>query len=129
MPGANEGDKRGQGSAPSATFSCPGPSPSPYIVGYHDPSDLLTFYLVHPPTGAKYSFESQLNTRMINVVAPFAEEAIPFFLADPLEAHSPGQEVDRRIEDMVSFGSNGCEANKGPAPDPGPAPSAACRLR
>jgi len=98
-------------------------SPRPYVVGYHDPSDLLTFYLFHPPAGAPYSFETQLNTTMINVVAPFAPEIVPFVLADPDQAHVSGQETDRRIQNMVSFGSNGSEPSEALAPDPGPAPA------
>jgi hypothetical protein len=94
----------------------------PYVVGYHDPSDLLTFYLYHPAEGATYSFESQLDTRMINVVAPFAQEWVPFALADPDQAHVAGQQQDPRIQDMVSFGSNGFGPNTGLAPDPGPPP-------
>jgi hypothetical protein len=128
LPGAKVGeDKPGQGSAPASIVNCPGfpMRPSPYVVGYHDPSDLLTFYVVHPPKNARYSFESQLNTHVINVVAPFAQEDVPFILADPVQAHAGGQEVDERIENMISFGYNGYEANKGVAPDPGPAPSAA----
>jgi hypothetical protein len=128
-PGAKaESGSPGRGSAPSAAVKCPGSPPPPYIVAYHDPSDILTFYVPHAPVGAPLSFETLLNARMINVVAPFATQVIPFVLAAPDEAHVKGQEVDPRIQDMVSFGSNGREPNKGPAADLGPAPGAERRL-
>jgi hypothetical protein len=115
-----------QGSTPSTTLNCGDVLrlPPPYVVGYHDPSDLLSFYVFHPPPGTQYSFEAQLNTKMINVVAPFGPEAIPFALASPVQAHSGGQETDPRIQDMISFGSNGDQPNHGLTRAPDPPPSA-----
>jgi hypothetical protein len=95
----------------------------PYVVGYHDPSDLLTFYLYHPAPGATHSFELQLDSKMINVVAPYAPEWIPFALADPTQAHTAGQDTDPRIQAMVSFGSNGSEPNAKWTAYPGPPPA------
>jgi hypothetical protein len=118
----------GEGSAPPSPGNCPPPPPTqtnpwrPYIVGYHDPSDLLTFYMYHPGADATHSFEHQMQSQMISVVAPYAPEAIPFVLADPWQAHSQGQETDPRIQDMVSFGSDGNVPNKSLVPVPSPPP-------
>ncbi len=68
------------------------------------------------------SFEHKLKTQMISVVAPFGPEWLDFLLADPVQAHAAGQETDQRIENMVSFGSNGEVPNTKLEPDVGPAP-------
>ena len=73
------------------------------IVAYHDPNDQLTFYNRHGP-----------NFEVTNVVAPFANTWIPFLVVDPLGAHV-GQETDKRILDMVAFGSDGVTVGKSEA--------------
>jgi len=122
-----DGDIRGQGSAPADPTNCTSEYGPPYIMGYHDPSDLLTFYLPHPPPGARHSFEAQLDARMINVVAPFAQQVIPFVLVNPTEAHTEGQEIDPRIQAMVSFGSDGHQPNQQPTAFDGTPPRPASR--
>jgi hypothetical protein len=82
---------------------------SRFVAGYHDPSDLLTFYV--PPPGQQPAYVQQLRAKNINVVVPFAPVIIPGVLADPIQAHVDGQEIDQRIQDMVSFGSDGTSPN------------------
>jgi Protein of unknown function (DUF2971) len=48
------------------------------IVAYHDPSDLLTYYLSDPPEA------EGANNRITNVVVPFAKTWIPLFVANPI---------------------------------------------
>jgi hypothetical protein len=100
----------------AAAGPCPNQMPR-YVVAYHDPSDLLTFYNQHRTTG-RLPYETRLNTNTINVVAPFAPLIIPGILADPVHAHAAGQETDARIQDMVAFGSNGEEPNHTFVPEP-----------
>jgi hypothetical protein len=104
-------------SANAAAGPCPNQSMPRSVVAYHDPSDLLTFYTKHGTTG-RLPYETRLNTETINVVAPFAPLIIPGILADPVQAHTAGQETDARIQDMVAFGSSGVEPNHTLVPEP-----------
>ena len=88
---------------------CWGSPGSRAVVAYHDPSDLLTFYV--PPPGLQPAYVQQLQAKDINVVVPFAPVYVPGVLADPVQAHSSGQETDQRIQDMIAYGSNGTSPN------------------
>lgn len=74
------------------------------VVAYHDPNDLLTFMLPEPRAGVQGALEP--GTRSVsftNVVAPFAPVIVPFFVANPAEAHD-GQKLNPRIMNMVVDG-------------------------
>jgi hypothetical protein len=64
-----------------------------------------------PPPGLQPAYVQQLQAKNINVVVPFAPLYVPGVLANPVQAHSGGQEQDQRIQDMVSFGSDGTSPN------------------
>jgi hypothetical protein len=96
-------------SDPAPHQQCWGAPGSRAVVAYHDPSDLLTFYV--PPPGLQPAYVQQLQAKNINVVVPFAPLYVPGVLANPVQAHSGGQEQDQRIQDMVSFGSDGTSPN------------------
>jgi len=71
-----------------------GPLPKVQVVAYHEPNDLLTFY-INDLDGSRFS--------LTNVVASFTKVWIPYLAADPMTAHT-GQYRDRTIMDMVANG-------------------------
>jgi hypothetical protein len=72
--------------------------PARHVVAYHEPNDLLTYYVSDRP-----GYVGQMNEHTTNVVIPYTHQWVWFLAADPVTAHT-GHPTVPMIMDMVACG-------------------------
>ena len=75
--------------------------PARHVVAYHEPNDLLTYYVSDRP-----GYVGPMNEHTTNVVIPYTHQWVWFLAADPVTAHT-GQPNVPMIMDMVACGRKG----------------------